>query len=96
MGYFQSLSYATLLELVGLSDHFYRLYSSNHPPLSGFHWYDSVSRPLNFHIWRHSTADLPDFFLRDYLKSEVYATCPSCIKELKDHITQKNTGIDCA
>lgn len=91
MGYFQSLSYSTLLELVGLSGHFYRLYSSNHPLLCGFHWYDSLSRTLNFQIWRHSMADLPDFFLCSYLKFEVYATCPSYIKRLKDHITQKIT-----
>lgn len=93
MDYFQSLSYSTPLELVGLSVHFYSLYSSNHPLLSGFRWYDSVSRPLNFQICIHSMADLPDFFVCGYLKSEGYATCLYCIKELKNHITQGITGI---
>jgi len=30
-------------------------------------------------------------FLCGYLKSEVYATCPFCIKELKNRITQRIT-----
>jgi hypothetical protein len=38
-------------------------------------------------------ADLPDFFLCGYLKSEGYATFLSCIKELKNHITEGITGI---
>jgi len=91
MGYFQSLSYSSVLELAGLSGHFYRLYSSNHPLLCGFDWCGNVSRTLNFQIWRHSLADLPDFFLCEYLKSEVYVICPSCIQELKYHIMQRIT-----
>jgi hypothetical protein len=54
----------------------------------------NVSKPLNFTIWRQSLAstfpalDSPRLFSVGYLKSEVYATRPHSIQELKDRITE--------